>query len=302
MKTILSYLIIFLLLFSAACKQKPKEKEKENSEPVLSTYKADSTALKKRPVKNETYYGILTPREICSIFERLGVRYDVSILNPTKNKDLYISNSKTAINTGIYGTDLGYFKVFGIGQGMINYMVTIRDMSTSLGIPDSYFTEPIQEIQNDVSDPDTIMTLINNAYNKMEDHLKANGKASTAGLITMGSWVEAMYIATQTVYDSENPDPEVVQKIAEQKFTLNALLGVLKNYNDDPTVADYTKKLNLLKTYFDSFNILFDKKDLVIDTTNKVIHSSGSKITATVETINKIKDNIKTLRTEMVTP
>lgn len=300
MKTIFSYLIIFLLLFASACKQKPKEKE--NSEPVLTTYKADSTALQKRPVKNETFYGILTPREICSIFERLGVRYDISILNPTKNKDLYINNSKIAINTGIYGTDMGYFKVFGIGQGMIDYMVTIRDMSTSLGIPDSYFTEPIQKIQNDVSDPDTIMTLISNAYKKMEDHLSTNGKPSTAGLITMGGWVEAMYIATQTVYDSKNPDPEVMQKIAEQKFTLNALLGVLKNYNEDATVAYYSKKLNILKTYFDSFDILFEKKDLNIDTVNKVIHSTGSKITATVDTINKIKDYISTLRAEMVTP
>ena len=300
MKTILSYLLIFLVLFASACKQKPKEKE--SSEPVLTTYKADSTVLKKRPVKNETFYGILTPREICSIFERLGVRYDVSILNPTKNKDLYISNSKIAINTGIYGTDLGYFKVFGIGQGMIDYLVTMRDMTNGLGIPDSYFTEPLQRIQNDVSDPDTIMTLINTAYKKMEDHLTENGKASTSGLIVMGGWVEAMYIATQTVYDSKNPDPEVVQKIAEQKFTLNALLGVLKNYNEDPTIAEYTKKLNLLKTYFDSFDILFEKKDLKIDTTNKVIHSTGSKINATVETINKIKDYVSTLRAEMVTP
>jgi hypothetical protein len=300
MKTNLSYLIIFLLLFASACKQKPKEKE--NSEPVLTTYKADSTDLKKRAVKNETFYGILTPREICSIFERLGVRYDVTILNPTKNKDLYVNNSKTAINMGIYGSDLAYFKVFGIGQGMINYLVTMRDMSNSLGIPDSYFTEPIQKIQNDVSDPDTIMTLISTAYKKMEDHLKANEKASTSGLVVMGSWVEAMYIATQTVYNSENPDPEVVQKIAEQKFTLNALLDVLKNYPEDPTVVSYSKKLDLLKTYFDTFDVLFDKKDLEIDSANKVIHSTGSKITATVETINKIKDYVSTLRTEMVTP
>jgi hypothetical protein len=299
MKTILSYLIIFLLLFSA-CRQ--KSKEKENSEPVLSTYKADSTDLKKRSAKNETFYGILTPREICSIFERLGVRYDVSILNPIKNKDLYVNNPKIAINMGIYGSDLAYFKVFGIGQGMINYLVTMRDMSNGLGIPDSYFTEPIQQIQNDVSNPDTIMTLINTAYKKMENHLKENGKASTSGLVVMGSWVEAMYIATQIVYNSENPDPEVIQKIAEQKFTLNALLEVLNTYTEDPTVVSYSKKLNLLKTYFDSFDILFDKKDLEIDSTNKVIHSTGSKITATVETINKIKDSISALRTEMITP
>ena len=36
-------------------------------------------------------------------------------------------------------------KMFGIGQEMIDYMVTIREMSNKLGIPDSYLTEPIRK-------------------------------------------------------------------------------------------------------------------------------------------------------------
>ena len=77
-------------------------------------------------VKNEIFYGILTPVEICAIFNRLGVTYNNAILNPISNKDLYLSSSKASINTGIYGVDLGYLKMFGIGQEMIDYMVTIR--------------------------------------------------------------------------------------------------------------------------------------------------------------------------------
>jgi hypothetical protein len=175
-------------------------------------------------------------------------------------------------------------------------------MTNSLGIPDMYFTEPMERLQNDVSDPDTVMALINTAYKKMEDHLKANGKESTAGLIVMGSWVEAMYIAMQTVYNSENPDREVIQKVAEQKYTLNALLNVLKNYEEDTNVVYYSKKLTFLKTYFDTFDILFDKKNLEIDTANKVIRSTASKVTASVDTLNKIKDYISKLRMEMITP
>lgn len=300
MKLISSILIIFLMLFTYACK--PRVQEKDTFKPSFSTYKTDSAGSNVPVKKNEIFYGLLTPVEICAIFNRLGVPHDNTNLNPTSNNNKYLSSSKTAINTGIYGVDFGYIKMLGIGQGMIDYMVTIREMSNKLGIPDKFLTEPMKRIQGDMSDPDTIMSLMNNAYNKMEDHLRASGRESTAGLMVLGGWVEALYIATQMVYDPAKPDPEVVQKIAEQKYTLTSLLSYMKNYYDDPEVVFYTKKLKFLKNYFDTFDIYFKKGDLEIDTSRKIFLSSGSEMTVTVETLNKIRDYIKELRTEMVTP
>jgi hypothetical protein len=300
MKNLLSYLIIFLLLVIFSCKPRPKENN--TFEPVFSTYKNDSTGTKIPGEKNEIFYGILTPVEICAIFNRLGVPYNNATLNPTSNRDQYLSSSKASINTGIYGVDFGYLKVFGVGQELIDYMVTIRDMSNKLGIPDNFLTEPIKRIQADISEPDTIMSLMNEAYTKMENHLRLGGRESTAGLMVMGGWVEAMFIATQLVYDPAKPDAEVIQKIAEQKYTLTTLLSFMKNYYDDPVVVYYTKKLKFLKNYFDSFDIYFEKGDLEIDTTKQVFRSTGSKMTVTVETLNKIRDYVAKLRTEMVTP
>jgi hypothetical protein len=291
---------ILMVLFAASCKPKPAEKD--TFIPVFSTYKNDSTNAKIPAVKNEIFYGILTPVEICTIFDRLGVPYNKTALNPVSNSKQYLSSSKTSINTGIYGVDFGYLKAFGVGQELINYLVTIREMSNKLGIPDSYLTEPIKRIQSDTSDPDTIMRLMNTAFNKMESHLRTSGKESTAGLMIMGGWVEAMYIATQLVYDPANPDAEVVQKIAEQKYTLTTLLSFMKNYYDDPVVVYYTKKLKFLKNYFDSFEIYFKKGDLEIDATKQVFRSTGSEMTVTVETLNKIRDYVSKLRTEMVSP
>jgi hypothetical protein len=300
MKSLLSLLVVFLLLFTASCKN--SHKEKDTFVPVFSTYKNDSTGNKTLVEKNEIFYGILTPVEISAIFNRLGIPYNNAALNPTSNRNLYLSSSKASINTGIYGVDFGYLKTFGIGQEIIEYMVTIRDMSNKLGIPDSFLTDPIKRIQSDMSEPDTIMSLMNGAYTKMEDHLRASGRESTAGLMVMGGWVEAMFLATQLVYDPAKPDPEVVQKIAEQKYTLTSLLSFMKNYYDDPIIVYYTKKLKYLKNYFDTFDIYFKKGDLEIDKSKQVFRSSGSEMTVTVETLNKIRDYVKKLRTEMVTP
>ena len=300
MKSLFSYLVIFLLLFIYSCKHELKDKD--TFEPVFSTYKTDSAGTLAPVEKDEIFYGLLTPVEICAIFNRLGVPYNNATLNPTSNRDQYLSSSKASINTGIYGVDFGYLKMFGIGQEMINYMVTIRDMSNKLGIPDNFLTEPIKRIQADMSEPDTIMSLMNDAFTKMEDHLRAGGRESTAGLMVMGGWVEAMFIATQLVYNPAKPDPEVVEKIAEQKYTLTTLLSFMKNYYDDPVVVYYTKKLKFLKNYFDTFDIYFKKGDLEIDRSKQVFRSSGSEMTVTVETLNKIRDYVSKLRTEMVTP
>ncbi len=252
--------------------------------------------------KEETYYGVLTPVEICVIFNRLAIPFNDAALNPLSNRDLYLSSSRTSINTGIYGVDFGYLKIFGINQKMINYMVTIRDLCNKLSIPDNLLLDPIKSVQNDMANTDTITALMNKAYTDIETHLRQSGRESTAGLMVMGGWVEAMYIATQLVYNPANPDPEVVQKIAEQKYTLTSLLSFMKNYYDDPVVVYYTKKLKYLKKYFDSFDIWFKKGDLEIDTVKQVLRSSGTKMTITVETLNDIRDYVAKLRTEMVTP
>ena len=300
MKSFIFPLFIILLLFVFSCKHKTPEKD--TFTPSFSTYKTDPTGVVEPAEKNETYYGLLTPMEICVIFNRLAVPYNNATLNPISNRDFYLSNSQAAINTGIYGVDFGYLKMFGFGQEVIDYMVTIREMSNKLGIPDNMLTEPIRRVQNDIADPDTITTLMKNAYTDIENHLRQSGRESTAGLMVMGGWVEAMFIATQLVYNPVNPDAEVVQKIAEQKYTITSLLSFMKNYYDDPVVVYYTKKMKFLKNYFDTFEIYFVKGDLEIDTAKQVLRSSGAKMTITVETLNKIRDYVAKLRTEMVTP
>ena len=300
MKRPLSFLIILFLVFTLSCRNRTKEKE--SFIPVFSTYKPDSINKNNIPPKDEIFYGILTPVEICTIFNRLEIPHNNEILNPVSNKDQYLSSSKASINTGVYGVDFGYLKLFGVGQEMIDCMVTIRDMSNKLGVPDKYLTEPLKRINNDISESDTILSLMNDAYIKIEAHLREGGRESTAGLMVMGGWVEAMYIATQLVYNSEKPDPEVIQKIAEQKYTLTTLLSFLKNYYDDPVVVYYSKKLKYLKNYFDTFDIYFKKGDLEIDINKQVFRSTGSEMNVTLETLNKIRDYIGKLRTEMVTP
>ena len=287
-----------LLALLASCQMEVKEEV--SFTPTYSTYSKDTSTVEIVPAKNETRYGILTPLEICDIFERLNIQYSTSVLNPTSNESSYLSNSQAAINTGVYGVDFGYLKMFGVGQEVIDYMLSIRDLSSKLGIPENLLLESIKKIDNNMTDADSIAAIMDSTYNDIETHLRQSGRESTAGLMIMGGWIEAMYIATQLAYDPLNPDPVVIQRIAEQKYTLTSLLSFMKNYYDDPVVVFYTKKLKYLKNYFDKFEIYFDQNDLEIDTSKQVLRSSGANMTITEENLNDIRLYIAKLRNEIV--
>ena len=294
------FVLILIAALSISCKYKSPVKAK--MKPTFSTLRSDAGEKGKEGVKNEIFYGLLTPTEITTIFSRLGIPYEKAALNPPSNDDLYTSNSKAAINLGIYGVDFGYVKMFSIGQQMIDYLMTVKDMSNKLGIPDKFLIDPIKKLETDISSPDTIMALVNKSYSDIENHLRKDGRESTAGLMLMGGWVEAMFLTTQLLYYPEKPDQEVVEKIAQQKYTLTSLLSFMKNYYDDPVVVYYTKKLIYLKKYFDTFDIYFKKGDLEIIKSRQVLLASGSETTVTLETLTRIKDYVAKLRTEMVNP
>lgn len=301
MKKHLAFLLLAGIMIAITVSCRNNKTEKKSIIPSFSTY-SDTIGGGTAPARKEILYGLLTPTEVTAMFGRLGIQYNQTVLNPTENKNLYTSSSKASLNLGIYGVDFGYIKMFGIGQKMIDYILTVKDMSNKLGIPDELLMAPIRKMESDMSDPDTIMALVNKSYSDIENHLRKDGRESTAGLMLMGGWVEALYITTQLLYDPAKPDREVIEKIAQQKYTLTSLLGFMRNYYDDPVVVYYTKKLIFLKRYFDTFDIYFKIGDLQIDTSRKVLQASGCDMTISQETLNNIRNYVAKLRTEMVTP
>jgi len=300
MKRILfsSLVLIILLISFSSCSQKKNRKVEPDI--TFSINSSDSTSNDIPDEKREIFYGLLTPVEISAIFDRLGATYTPEILNDNSRGNDYLSSSKAALNLGVYGVDLSYLKMFGLNAEMMKYMVAVRSLSSKLGIPIDYLTQPIEQLENNLNDPDSILDYVNTAYKRIENHLRVDDRESTAGLMVLGGWIEALYIACELIDESKGLDPEVVARVAEQKYTLNSLLSFLKNYYDDPVVVYYTKKLKFLKRYFDKFEIYFDKTDLEIDEESQVLKASRSEMTITRQNLKDIKDYVKKMREETV--
>lgn len=297
-KSLLLMLLAVLWLGQSGCKERQPG---NNLDLQLNAEKIDSGSLNEADFTGkEIFYGVYTPVEVSRMFQRIGVSYEPSALNPVENSAGYLSSSKAALNLGVYGVDLSYLKLFELRQEMVNYMLTVKKMAAQLGIPEDYIMDPVNQMERSISDSDSLMHLLNSSFERIEEHLEIADRKSTAGLMILGGWIESMYIATHLLYNEENPDPEAIARIAEQKYSLNSLLSFLKNYYDDPVVVYYTKKLKYLKRYYDEFEIFYEEGEIKIDTTHKVILAKDNTTTITLDLINSIKDYVARMRAETI--
>ena len=134
----------------------------------------------------EIYYGLLTPVEVCNIFERLGIRYNDTIILASGNRDLYMSSYKAAMNLGVYGVDMGYMKLFGVNRQTVGYFSTIQTLSERLNMPDTFLSDAIKSLDADIGNADSLTGLMNDAYRKIDEHLRLEGSEGTLGLMLMG--------------------------------------------------------------------------------------------------------------------
>ena len=284
-----------VILTAASCNR--TDKGIKAPAPVFSTYIPESPDDTTRI--REIYYGLMTPVEVCNIFERLGIRFNDTIILPPENRDLYMSSFKAAMNLGVYGVDMGYVKLFGVNRQTMSYFNTLQTLSRRLEMPDSFLSDAIKSLDPEMSNPDSLTRLMNDVYSKIDRHLRQEGNEGTLGLMLMGGWIESMYLATQLAYDPSDPDPQVVGKIAEQKYSLISLLSFMKNYYSDPMVIFYTKKLKYLNRWFDTFDIYYQPGDIKVDTLRQVITTTGTEMTVSVGTLNEIRDYVARLRAEI---
>lgn len=296
-KSLVSVLILTHLFLSC----QTREEQKVNLDKEIEDLGIMSGSIKEMAKSGKSiFYGLYSPIELTRVFENIGAEYTPPVLNSTENASNYLTSSKTALNLGVYGVDLGYLQLLRLSQESIHYWVVIEKLTNQLGIPDDIINIPREPLDEKFNNPDSLMQIATATFAIVQNQLKEQNRESAAAMIMIGGWVEALYIATEALYNEENPDKEIVAMIAEQKYSLNSLVSFAKNYHHDPEVAIYYRKLRVLQNYFKEFDIYYKKNDLRIDTVNKVIFTSGNKIDITKENILQIKKLIRKIRDEIV--
>ena len=211
----------------------------------------DSTAENMRVRKtNAIFYSIPSPMETAGLLKRAGAEYQMNILNDVNNVGKYTSASKQALNLGVYGADLSYASVYNHTNESMLFTSCARKLADRLGVMGAFDDRVIERMQSNIQDRDSLLDIVSETYWNMDAYLKENERENISALMIAGGWVEGLYIATQ-VAGTKGSD-EMRQRIAEQRLSLNDLVGLVGTYEDgtDGALKEVTRDLVALQAIY----------------------------------------------------
>ncbi len=237
-------LLALVALFSACGGEQPQQDQLQVDNGQDSALVAD----RMKRTKN-IFFNIPSPMETASLLKKAGADYNGKILNDVKNVDKYTAASKQALNLGIYGADLSYASVFNHTQESMFYTSCAKKLADRLGVSTAFNDSTLEAMERSQNDRDALLDIISETYWNVDGYLKENGRDNISALMIAGGWVEGLYIATQIATTNDSPD--LRQRIAEQKYSLKDLMGLVASYEvDEPALNGVKADLEALSTLF----------------------------------------------------
>lgn len=292
---LLSASTLLFALFIYSCSGDKTEEDIVNDKDSLSTNVEQDNLSS----NYETFFQVPSPGEMLSFIKSVGKRdkSKMNVLNPTDNLNKYTDNKSKALNFGIYSTDLSYCSIFNMGAESIKYFKVVKQLGDQLGLSATIKPEILARIEKNIDNTDSLSIITDDLYYSSFETLDESKQGQTLALVVAGGWLESMYIAVNMVdkFQSNNP---VVQRIADQKYTLENLIEFLKKH--ESASEDVKQVKSEMEDLMQSFNLL--KEEKISDTNisnqnnNKKMIGGGVNLIIDEKLFNEIKTKVSALR------
>ncbi len=292
--------VITLLMFS--CKGGEKKQEAEAESVEVDVAQMDEDLFKSVNEAKEVFYSLPSPLETAMLVKSAGAGYDEELLNPVDNATKYSTNKSMALNLGIYTCDLSFASLYDQTQASIDYMNAAKKMADGLGILDAISQESIDRLEENINNRDVIMDIISETFMNSSSYLEENDRTAIAAIVLVGGWIEGLYLATQLVPDTANLETnKLVQRIVDQKLSLNIILRLLANNKDNPDVQAVMKDVEALKAIYDKISMTASEKVTTSTDQNDVTTiESSSSYKITPEVFKELKEKVKEIRNNYI--
>jgi len=231
--------IIFVIIFHS-CNSSVNQENAQNAK------KVDSSNVK---AQIKIPYSLSTPLEITKMLNEAGAGYIITISNPVKSIDKYVTEKSKALNLGVYGADLSYSSTYNKIQETTNFFNNAKKLTEDLGILNAFTENEIKRIEKNIDKNDSLYQIITGSFEKTYQSLNEMNKGQVSAFVIAGGWVEGVYIATQLAKTSQKNE-KIAKGIFEQKITLDKLIATLELYKDNAEVVALTDQLKPLKEVY----------------------------------------------------
>ncbi len=246
----------------------------------------------------QVIYGIPSPIETAMLLKRAGAKYNQDYLNPLSNLGNYTTTKSMALNLGVYSADLSFASMFDQSQASIKYLSATKKLADDLGILNAIDKSIITRMENNINNRDSVMEIISETFMNSNSFLKENDRGEIAAIILTGGWLEGLYIGTQIVKNTAQ-NKELMERIADQRLSLNTLISLLNEYKNDPNVQSILPDMERLKKVFDKIQTSSSKME-VIEKDGKNIITSTSEIKFTPEVFEELATVVTEIRSNII--
>ena len=292
--------LIIIVVISLFYFRKPSDKT-NNEVKLIEDLMASSVKAEQKSGNifhfNNILFSLPSPYQISLILHESGISYNKELLNPSRKASDYVTNFSRAINFGVYGVDLGYINIYQQTQDAASYFAVLKILSLDLGIHKTLNKSMINRVEANIDNRDSLMVIVSETYRNIDKYLKNNKREETGALILAGGWIESVYVLTQEM--KNNPHPELMQRIAEQKRPLENLIKLLIPYSEDSESYKYLIE-NLIQLAY-TFDEIIEEYEYIPSKDfpkNKLtIVNSKSKLIITPKLTSVITEKIEKLHT-----
>jgi len=295
---------LFLLLFVSlgfiisGCNRGPKS---EGSGEFEASGGLDAETQAQLNTAKRIFYSLPSPLETAMLIKNAGAQYDEGLMNLTANTSRYITAKSKALNLGIYSTDLSYASLFDQTQATMNYIEAAKKMADGLNILNAINEETIQRLEEHINNRDVIIDIISETLMNSSSFLKENGLEATASVVLVGGWVEGLYIATNLVNERSLKDNKLVERIVDQKLSLDIMVNLLEESPEDADAMAVLEDVKSLKSIFDKITIKQGNVTAVEDpATNVTTLKSESSIHITPDVFKELRSKVIEIRTSYI--
>lgn len=276
-------------ILSSGCTPKKGEEPKEKVDSTQATFLKLDNAI----------FSIPSPIQTSLLIKKSGANYNKSLLNQTNKVSGYATAYKKALNLGVFGADLGYVAIYDQNQDAIAYLNATRKLADDLGVSAAFDENLMKRFQANLGKKDSLILLVSDGMRASDSYLQNNERKNVAGLIIAGGWVEGLYFSLNVAKETNNK--EVINRIGEQKSTLDNLIKLLTPYYEQPEYKELLDQLIDLAYDFDAVENKYTYVPANTDAATKTTTiNSISEIVITKAQMENISKKINTIRTSII--
>jgi hypothetical protein len=292
-----TFLIVLILTSFIGCNNNQKKSIDADKSHL------DSTNINNQKLVEKIFYNVPAPLEMAKLAKDAGMVFNPELTNPIENKEYYIDQTSQALNLGVYGADLSYARIFDQIQESVNFLSVIRELTDKLQIPQDEKTMNLDKMEKFIDNRDSLLHVITKMYGEVDIYLKENNRSLVAVMIISGGWIEGNYLALSTM-DKNNPNKKVLQRIGEQKYSLESLIKLIEPHvKKDHKSSEILNDFKELSKLYEGVTITTTNQGVETDSANgKTTLTGNTTVEIDTETLMNISEFMNGLRNKITKP